>query len=258
MTSLTNVIHRSSGILVLLVAWQAIVSVGIIPEKFLPAPWTAFKSLLGLLASPEAQRAEMLTMMRAVVGLGLAIVLGVGLAVLGSVVRPVQYMIEPITELLRPIPPAAIVPVAIFKLGIGFKLYLFIIAIAAIWPIYLSTVAALTGVNTTLRRTGTSFGCGRWAMLFRIMLPSALPDMFTGIRIAAAISLIATVVTEMLSGRNGIGDMIFQKAFALQVADVIALTVVCGINGIILTQAVHLARILVAGWQLRMTAGARQ
>ena len=89
------------------------------------------------------------------------------------------------------------------------------------------------------------------------MLPSALPEIFVGIRVAAGISLIATVVTEMLAGRNGIGYLIFYKAFALQVADVIALTVICGINGIILTQLVGLVRIFATGWHVRMVRGER-
>lgn len=249
--------RRSIGLIAILLLWQAAVSFGGISRNFLPSPVDAGEAFVGLLMSPEVGAAEIMSMSRAILGLCLATFIGIGLAVAGTIIRPIRYMIEPWTELLRPIPPAAIVPVAIFKLGIGTALYMFIITISAMWPIYLSTVAALTGVNETLLRTGRAFGCGRGTLLYRVMLPSALPEIFVGIRVAAGISLIATVVTEMLSGRNGIGYLIFHKAFALQIADVIALTVICGINGIILTQLVGLARILATGWHVRMVRGER-
>lgn len=250
--TLALVFRRAGGFLAILALWQGMVLLEWIPRQFLPSPMDTFVALAELLVSPDAIQAEILTVLRAIAGLSLAIAFGMGLAILGAMVAPIRYMIEPITELLRPIPPAAIVPTAIFKLGIGAPLYLFVITISAMWPIYLSTVAALMGVHSTLVQTGQSFGCGRATLLFRILLPSALPEIFVGIRIAAGISLIATVVTEMLSGRNGIGYLLFYKAFALQVADVIALTLICGFNGILLTQLVRLLRLIFTRWHVRM------
>lgn len=236
----------------MLVVWQTLVSLETIPRQFLPSVPDTVAALAGLVISSDALHAEMLTLVRAITGLFLSVIFGISLAILGSIIVPIRHMLEPITELLRPIPPAAIVPTAIFKLGVGAPLYFFVITISAMWPVYLSTIAAITAVNPTLVQTGRSFGCGRFALLFRILLPSALPDIFVGIRIAAGISLIATVVTEMLSGRNGIGYLLFYKAFALQVADVIALTVICGLNGIALTQSVRLIRNTCMRWHVRM------
>lgn len=244
--------RSAGGFLVLLVVWQTLVSLETIPRQFLPSVPDTVAALAGLVISSDALHAEMLTLVRAITGLFLSVIFGISLAILGSIIVPIRHMLEPITELLRPIPPAAIVPTAIFKLGVGAPLYFFVITISAMWPVYLSTIAAITAVNPTLVQTGRSFGCGRFALLFRILLPSALPDIFVGIRIAAGISLIATVVTEMLSGRNGIGYLLFYKAFALQVADVIALTVICGLNGIALTQSVRLIRNTCMRWHVRM------
>lgn len=249
---LIAILRRAGGFIALLAIWEALVFFEWIPRQFLPSVSDTIIALAALLVSPDAIQAEMLTLLRAVTGLLFSIIFGIGLAIVSVLVAPVRYMVEPITELLRPIPPAAIVPTAIFKLGIGTPLYLFVITISAMWPIYLSTVAALAAAHPTLVQTGRSFGCGRGALLLRILLPSAIPDIFVGIRIAAGISLIAAVVTEMLSGRNGIGYLLFYKAFALQVADVIALTVICGINGILLTQSVRLLHAFVMGWHVRM------
>jgi ABC-type nitrate/sulfonate/bicarbonate transport system permease component len=95
-------------------------------------------------------------------------------------------------------------------------------------------------------------GCGRWTLLWRIKLPSAMPEIFAGIRYAATISLVAVVVSEMLSGSNGIGFMIYKKAFALRTADVFALMFVVGLNGVLMNGLVSLLRRGLVGWHQKM------
>ena len=83
-------------------------------------------------------------------------------------------------------------------------------------------------------------------------LPAALPEIFTGIRYAATISLIAVIVSEMLAGRDGIGFMIFKKAFALRTPEVFGLMFLVSLNGVLLNGLVNLLRRAVTGWHLRM------
>ena len=83
-------------------------------------------------------------------------------------------------------------------------------------------------------------------------MPAALPEIFTGIRYAATISLIAVIVSEMLAGRDGIGFMIFKKAFALRTAEVFGLMFLVGVNGVLLNGLVNLLRRGVTGWHIRM------
>jgi ABC-type nitrate/sulfonate/bicarbonate transport system permease component len=100
--------------------------------------------------------------------------------------------------------------------------------------------------------TGLMLGYNRAEVLWRIKLPAALPEIFAGIRYAATISLIAVIVSEMLAGRDGLGFLIFRKAFALRTPEVYALMFVVAANGVVLNRLVALLRGWATGWHVAM------
>jgi ABC-type nitrate/sulfonate/bicarbonate transport system permease component len=162
--------------------------------------------------------------------------------------RGIRY----VSDVLQPIPPAAFVPMAVFMLGLGAKLYAFVIILVTVWPPYLNGVAALAGVGPVPLNTGRMFGLSNWGLLWQVKLPAALPEIFAGIRYAATISLIAVIVSEMLAGRDGIGFMIFKKAFALRTPEVFGLMFLVAINGVLLNGLVNLLRRKLTGWHIGM------
>ncbi len=227
------------------------------PERYLPSPCTTAEALARIVASPDDMKAVALTLLRALAGFALTVPLGIALGVLGALVPVFQRMLRPWTELLRPLPPAAIIPISVFAIGFGLKLYLFIIVFAALsGRSTFNTVAAFSGTNEVLLRTGRAFGCDRLALVRSIVLPQALPQIFIGVRIAASVSLIGSVVTDLFAGQDGLGYLLFERAFALRIPDVLALTVLCGINGMLFNQMVLGLRRLFIGWHEQMMAEA--
>jgi ABC-type nitrate/sulfonate/bicarbonate transport system permease component len=113
-------------------------------------------------------------------------------------------------------------------------------------------VAALAAVSPVQLATGRMLGLGRLGLLWQIKLPAALPEIFAGVRYATTISVIAVIVAEMLAGRDGIGFMLFKKAFALRTAEVFALMLVTALGGVVLNSLVAGARWLLTGWHIRM------
>ena len=126
---------------------------------------------------------------------------------------------------------------------------------ACVWPIYLNASAALRSVPLTLMRTATSFGYRGWDRVLRVQLPSALPEIFIGLRIAGSVALIVAVVTEMLVGRDGLGYLLVDAAGTLRVPDVFAGLVLSAICGFAINLSVNAVRTGVIGWHVRMTAG---
>jgi len=249
-------VRRLVALGLVLAVWQAAVWLALAPERYLPAPLSAAEALARVMTTPDDMHAVALTLLRALAGFALTVPLGIALGVLGAALPVVQRMLRPWTELLRPLPPAAIIPVCVFAIGFGLKLYLFIIVFAAVWPVYFNTVAAFSGADEVLLRTGRAFGCSRWELIRSVVLPQALPQIFIGVRIAASVSLIGSVVTDLFAGQDGLGYLLFERAFALRVPDVLALSVLCGINGMLFNQMVLLLRRLVIGWHERMMAEA--
>ncbi len=240
----------SAGLFALV--WQAAAWSGVVPERYFPGIDKVANGLFGMLASGEIFTNGVRTFVRAAVGLAGASLLGVGLAILSDLSPTFRKGFRPIAEMLQSIPPAALVPMAIFSLGLGAKLYAFIIILVTVWPPYFNGVSALAAVSPVQLATGRMLGLERMGLLWQIKLPAAMPEIFAGIRYAATIAMIAVIVAEMLAGRDGIGFMLFKKAFAIRTAEVFALMFVTALMGVALNRVVGLLRWLLTGWHIQM------
>jgi ABC-type nitrate/sulfonate/bicarbonate transport system permease component len=171
---------------------------------------------------------------RIVIGLGLAIAIGIPLGLLMGVSRLAYRILEPITELIRPIPSAAYIPLAILFLGLGDEMKLFVITLACIFPILLNTYSGVKSIDPVLIDTGRTLGTPRFSILRKIVFPACLPSMLTGIRISLAIALIVSVTSEMISGNNGLGYFIIDKQRTFRVAEVFVGILTLGVVGYVL------------------------
>ena len=242
------------GLAGFLLVWQALVMTGRIPQEYLPGVPAIVKALAAQLGTAEFWGGEALTMARAVGGLLLATVTGVGVALLGARHRVVERALSPLVQLLMSLPPAALVPLSIFALGLGSALFAFIIWFGCVWTIYLTAVNALKTSEPVQVHLARTFGYSDWAILLRVRLPAALPEIFSGIRIAAAGSLMSAVAAEMLAGRDGLGFMLYDTAFSLRIPEMFALLGVMGLNGVLLNAAIVRLRRSVAGWHHGLAA----
>jgi NitT/TauT family transport system permease protein len=242
------------GLVGFLAAWQVLVMTGRIPQEYLPGVPAIIKALAEQLGDAEFWSGEGLTMSRATGGLVLAAVTGIGAALLGARHRVVERALSPVVQLLISLPPAALVPISIFALGLGAALFAFIIWFGCVWTIYLSAVNALKASEPVQVHVARTFGYGEWAILLRVRLPAALPEIASGVRIAAAGSLMAAVAAEMLAGKDGLGFMLYETAFSLRIPEMFALLGVAGLNGVLLNAAVLRVRRALAGWHDRLAA----
>lgn len=245
------------GLLILMTVWQAVALAELVNPKYFPRIDAIVVAFRDMIAEDNLLEAAQLTFSRAFMGLIGASALGIGLAILSEVLPWFRLGFRVIANVLLPIPPAALVPMAIFMLGLGPELYAFIILMVAVWPPFLNGVAALHGTNDVQLRTARMLGCTDWQTLWQVRLPAAMPEIFAGIRYAATICLIAAIVCEMLAGRDGLGFMLFKKAFGQRIPDVFALMFLCALMGAVLNGATNFARHWVTGWNLKMQEVAR-
>ena len=115
---------------------------------------------------------------------------------------------NPIIELLRPIPPLAWIPISILWFGIGLKQNIFIIMIGCFFPVLLNTVHGVRSVDPVLIRAARNFCPGEWAILRRVVLYAALPNIFTGARIGLGVAWMVLVAAELVAATSGLGFMI--------------------------------------------------
>ena len=140
-----------------------------------------------------------------VLGLGIAMALGIPLGMIIGSSRWVFRAFRVPIEFLRPIPSVALIPLAVLIYGTGLESKVFLAAFASFWPLLIQTIYGVQDVDPVATDTARSFGLGRRARLRRIVLPGAVPYIATGVRISAAVSLILVVTAELVIGSAGLG-----------------------------------------------------
>jgi ABC-type nitrate/sulfonate/bicarbonate transport system permease component len=215
-----------------LVAWELISRTEVISQRDLPAMSTAFQELWSLMTTREFWADYLETIRGWALGLAIATALAVPTGIvlgssdfLGSAFRvPIEF--------LRPIPSAALIPVLFLSLGTGLKSEVFLAAFGAFWPLLVQTIYGVRDVDPVTTDTGRSFGLGRHERLYRITLPSAVPYIWTGLRIASTVALILAFTAELFMGTGGLGSrMNVADSFGLT-SQVYALALAIGFLGI--------------------------
>jgi len=245
---------KSTGIVLFLLAWEIVARSGFVPRTYFPPVTQILLAGRDMLTSGELLEAEGKTLFRALSGLLLTIAFGVGSALLAARYALVARTWAPVVEIMRSIPPAALVPLAIFALGLTPKLFIGIVVFAGFSTVYLTALNALTNTEPVQINAARTLGYTRNEMLFRVRLPAAWPEIFTGVRVAAGAALIASIASEMLAGKDGLGFMLFDTAFSMRTKEMFAVMLAAALNGILFNQLVVWTRRPLAGWQDKLNA----
>jgi len=220
------------------VLWQMIADAKLVSPVFLPGPDRAWTSLVRGFTDGDLMAKVAGTLQHMLVGWLVASLVGIALgALIGSAPRGRAH-ITPTLEFLRPLPVSAIIPVAIAFFGLSQTMTLFVIAFGAVWPMLLSTVHGFAAVEPRLYEVARSLHLSRMAVIFKIGLPSASPDILAGMRISVTVALILSVVCEMLAGLDGLGLWILLSARAFRSADLFAGVILLGVIGYVTALAV--------------------
>lgn len=225
--------------------WELVVKTGVISSEKLSAPSDIVKLFITKLTETYPDGATIQTntwaSMRIVLkGFCLACVIGIPLGLVMGFFRPAECFFRPVFEMLRPIPTLAWVPIILLMLGIGDGGKTCIIFIGSVVSLTINTYTGIKGTKKVLLDVAQVGGATRMQMFFRVGVPSAVPMIFTGLRIALGISLATLVAAEMVAATCGLGYMMNQGR-KLMITDLIFLgVVVIGVIG-------YLANLLM-GW----------
>ena len=131
-------------------------------------------------------------------------------------------LLEPLVEILRPVPKSALVPVLFLFLGIGKTTMITVVVLAALFPVLISTFQGVRGLDPVLLETARTFQVSRMRTIFSIILPASLPMILAGMRVALGLGLVLVILAEMLAGEDGIGFRILDLQRAFQIRDMFA------------------------------------
>ncbi len=223
-----------------------------------PGPWLAIQGVSELAGQGLLWRYVVASLFRVMWGFALAVLVGVPLGLAIGRSRWVRELVNPLVQALRPISPIAWLPIAVLVFG-GVRWWepsdlaaIFLIFLASIFPIITAATSAVEGIDEKYLRVAANFEIGGFAMLFQVILPAALPQILTGLRLALGIAWVVLVAAEMLGVQSGLGFQINDSRNNLRYDLVVAAMLVISLIGICLDAA--MARIENSALSRRGTA----
>jgi ABC-type nitrate/sulfonate/bicarbonate transport system permease component len=202
-------IGRVAPLLGLVAVWQAASATGLLPARLLPSPAGVARVLGTLVVSGEIAPHTLASLGRAGTGFLVAVVGGIAVGILMARIPAVERAVEPLLGLTYPVPKPALIPLFMIWLGIGDFSKITVIALACALPVVIAAHGGASSVDETLVWSARSRGTPEHRLLWRIVLPAALPQIAAGVRTALAVALIVLVSSEFISSEAGLGYLIF-------------------------------------------------
>lgn len=211
----------------ILLIWEAAVSwLGLVPERFLPPPSAIAVAFGGLMVDPQFWSAFLFSVTNLLIGLAIAIVIGVvgGLAIGWSPV--LRFMLAPFLWVLYSTPKVALAPLFILGLGLGSESKIALVILLAVFPILLNTMEGAVTVSPSLVNAARVYGAGGLGLGWKVIFPATLPYSLSGIQRGAALGFTGEVLGEFLGGAGGLGHLLEFAAYQFRMDEAIAMVVV--------------------------------
>ncbi|MFD3873104.1 ABC transporter permease [Streptomyces sp. NPDC058623] len=199
---------RSAAVIGLLAVWETAPRLGLVDATFLPPVSEVAVAWWELLGDGQLGEHARASLTRSFGGFAVAVVVAVPLGLLIGWYRPVAAFLGPLLELFRNTAALALLPVFVLLLGIGETSKVSIVVYACVWPILLNTISAVGNADPTLVRLARSMDLSTPRLFQKVILPSSVPAIFTGIRLAGAVSILVLVAAEMIGAKAGLGYLI--------------------------------------------------
>lgn len=247
---------RWTGVAVLVLLgllWEAAGQGGWVHKLLFPPLSVILAKVYEITVSGEILQHLGVSLWRATLGYSLAAVFAIALGIVMGYWRRAYEACEITIELLRAVPPPAVIPLAMVFLGIGDALKVFIIFFACAFPILVNTIDGVRSVEPVLIRTARTFGLSQWHTVWKVILPVAGPYIMTGLRVATAIALILTVISEMIGATSGIGYFILGSQRTLHIANMYAGMLVLALTGYAINRVFLLVDSRLMAWHKGLT-----
>ncbi|MEV0124373.1 ABC transporter permease [Streptomyces sp. NPDC050703] len=251
---LLNAVTRSAAVAALLLLWETAPRLGLVDRTFLPPFSEVTDAWWGLAADGQLADNARASLVRSFSGFGIAVALAVPLGLLIGWYRPVADLLGPLLEVFRNTAALALLPVFVLLLGIGETSKISIVVYACTWPILLNTISAVRNVDPTLLKLARSMDLPAPRLFQKVILPASVPVMFTGIRLAGAVSILVLVAAEMIGAKAGLGYLINASQYNFAIPQMYAGIITISAIGVAFNQLLVAAERRLSSWRVP-TAG---
>lgn len=216
--------------------WWVIAKLGLVNDVLLPAPGEVLTAFFQSIRDGSLWVNTSASLLRVIYGFLLGFGCAVPLGIVMGISRIARGLIEPLIELVRPVPPIAIIPIAILWFGIGEISKVFIIAYGAFFPILINTMAGFREVDPVLVRAARMLGANKWQIFRDVVLRSALPFIVVGSRLGMGLAFIVLVAAELIASSEGLGYLINDGRYNFRTDQVFLGMILIGVLGFALNK----------------------
>jgi sulfonate transport system permease protein len=199
-----------------IVGWEIASRSGWLSSRILPEPFAVATAFWNLLCSGALVHDVAISTGRALAGLAIGGGLGLALGLLTGTFRTAETLLDTTLQMVRNVPPLALIPLVILWFGIDESAKLFLVAIGVFFPIYLNTYHGIKSVDAGLVEMARSYGLAGWPLYREVILPGALPSILVGLRFSLGLMWVLLIVAETISAQSGIGYMTMNAREFLQ------------------------------------------
>ncbi len=224
-----------SGVAAVFVLWELLSRAEVLPSRYFPPASVVLQTLGKLVVAPALWNVVSVTMEAWALGLGIAVGIAVPLGVLLGSSEPAYRFCRVVIEMLRPIPPVVLIPLALLILGTSLQMQLLLVVYGAVWPLLMQTIYGVRGVDPQVKEMARAYRLTPWQRFTVVQLRGASPYIATGLRISATIALIVAIVAELVGGAPGLGNDILLAQASGANSLMYALILVAGGLGVVLS-----------------------
>ncbi|GGP23076.1 aliphatic sulfonate ABC transporter permease SsuC [Silvimonas iriomotensis] len=208
----------------IIVAWQLAASAGEIDNRVMPSPLAVLKAGKDLALSGQLWLHLKISFIRAMIGFAVGGGIGLALGLITGLSKRGELLLDSTVQMIRTIPPLALIPLVILWFGIDETAKLFLVAFGTLFPVYINTYHGIRSVDNGLVEMARSYGLKGWPLFRDVILPGALPSILVGVRFALGFAWILLIVAETISASSGIGYLATNAREFLQ-TDVVVLSI---------------------------------
>lgn len=233
----------------LVALWELVTRVGVVSPLFLPSPLGVLGEGWDMARSGQLLVHLATSLERLAWGFAVGALAGISVGVAVGFFSLADAVVQPVIAATFPIPKIALLPLLILWLGIGEASKVAVVALGVFFPMAINTYSGVRQADPVLIRAAVSFGAGRWSVIRKVILPSALPMVFAGLRLGAGIALLLLVAAEQIAADAGIGFLILQSGNLMETTRLMVGIVVLSLLGVLSTWGLAGLERIVIRWR---------
>ena len=233
----------------MLIVWELCARLAIVSPRYFPPPTLVAWTLVDRVVAGDLGGELLVTLTRLAFAFALAAVPAVPLALLMGMARPVRDLVEPYIAFILPVPKIALLPFLLIILGVGEPAFVLTGASSAFFQIVISTLAGVQTMDPRLIEVGRNYGAHGPRLFWKVILPAALPAIFTGLRLGLGLSLVTLVAVEFVAAKSGLGHLVYRHWQMLSTPEMYAAFALIGALGLVLTRGLRAVQARVLAWQ---------